>query len=106
MQTICGLSGLNMSLLRYIRQRRYRTDRQQTKIQDYLTLCLHDCDRTSTRLVINLLVDIVSAPERQDLLMALPVLVALAQHVHNTRSDQRMLTYFYVLGQCISPRIQ
>ena len=104
MQTICGLSGLNMSILRYVRHRRYRTDRQHNKIKEYLDLCLQDCDRTSTRLVIRLLVDIITSPDRPDLRVALPVIVSLARRLHNTQTDQRMLTAFYILGQCLSPR--
>ena len=103
MQTICGLSGLNMSLLRFIRQRRYRTDRQRNNINSYLSQCSRDCDRASTRLIIHLLQEIVSTPDRQELLVALPVLVALARRVHNTPSDRRMLSSFFVLGQCLSP---
>ena len=98
------MSGLNMSILRYIRHRRYRTDRQLNKIKEYLDLCLQDCDRASTRLVIHLLVDIITSPDRHDLRVALPVVVSLARRLHNTQTDQRMLTAFYILGQCLSPR--
>ena len=104
MQTICGMSGLNMSILRYIRHRRYRTDRQHNKIKEYLDQCLEDCDRASTRLVINLLVDIITSPDRLELRVALPVVVSLARRLHNTQTDQRLLTAFNILGQCISPR--
>ena len=104
MQTICGVSGLNMSILRYIRHHRYRTDRQYNKIKEYLDQCLEDCDRASTRLVINLLVDIIDSPDRLELHVALPVVVSLARRLHNTQADQRLLTAFNILGQCISPR--
>ena len=98
------MSGLNMSILRYIRHRRYRTDRQLNKIKEYLDQCLEDCDRASTRLVINLLVDIITSPDRLELRVALPVVVSLARRLHNTQNDQRLLTAFNILGQCLSPR--
>ena len=105
MQTICGYSGLNMALLRFIRQRSFCTERQRNNIKNYLSRCSRDCDRATTRLVITLLQEIVSAPDRQDFLLALPVLVSLARRLHNTPSDRLKLSYFYVLGQCLPTRM-
>ena len=102
MQTICGLSSLNMSILRYIRHRRCRTDRRLNNIKDYLNDCIQECDKSTTRLVVRLLIEIVNAPDRQNLLVAFPVIVSLARRGPNTLFDRRVLSAFFILGQCLS----
>ena len=51
---------------------------------------------------MRLLIEIVNAPDRQKLLVAFPVIVSLARRGPNTLFDRRVLSAFFILGQCLS----